>query len=207
MEWIQSPTVKDLLKEKGRFAWEEFQPIFNEILKGVESLHAQGIIHRDLKPSNITVDADGKIKILDFGLAKEIGDLEKTSSIGEIVGSPFYLSPEQIQNRELGKESDIYQLGILLYQALTGACPFADTSTMGLVLMHLNREPGRIRDLGIQVPRVVEFVVAKALAKKKRIASVARPKLASGCARTACRCCTPWRACSPGRCAGLRHWP
>ncbi|TFG78514.1 MAG: serine/threonine protein kinase [Chrysiogenales bacterium] len=168
MEWIQSPTMKDMLKTKGRFAWEEFQPVFFEILQGVEILHAQGIIHRDLKPSNITVDRDGKIKILDFGLAKEIGDLEKTSSIGEIVGSPFYLSPEQIQNRELGVESDIYQLGILLYQALTGAYPFADTSTMGLVLMHLNQKPGRIQDRGIQVPRVVEFVVAKALAKRKQ---------------------------------------
>ena len=168
MEWIQSPTVKDLLRDKGRFAWEEFQPIFYEILRGVETLHAQGIIHRDLKPSNITVDRDGKIKILDFGLVKEIGDLEKTSSVGEIVGSPFCLSPEQIQNRELGVESDIYQLGILLYQALTGAYPFADTSTMGLVLMHLNQKPGRIQDRDIQVPRVVEFVVAKALAKKKQ---------------------------------------
>ncbi|MBN2400014.1 MAG: protein kinase [Candidatus Aminicenantes bacterium] len=168
MELIESKTLRELLKEKGRFSWEEFRPIFLEILQGVESLHDQGIIHRDLKPSNITMDANGKIKILDFGLAKEIGDLEITSSIGEIVGSPFYLSPEQIQNRELGVESDIYQLGILLFQALTGACPFADTSTLGLVLMHLNREPGRIQDLGIQVPRVVEFVVAKALAKKKQ---------------------------------------
>ena len=168
MELIESKTLKALLKEKGRFSWEEFRPIFLEILQGVESLHDRGIIHRDLKPSNITVAADGTIKILDFGLAKEIGDLEKTSSVGEIVGSPFYLSPEQIQNRELGKESDIYQLGILLFQALTGAYPFADTTTMGLVLMHLNQKPGRIQDRGIPVPRVVEFVVAKALAKRKQ---------------------------------------
>ena len=168
MELIESKTLKALLKEKGRFSWEEFRPIFLEILQGVESLHDRGIIHRDLKPSNITVAADGTIKILDFGLAKEIGDLEKTSSVGEIVGSPFYLSPEQIQNRELGRESDIYQLGILLFQALTGAYPFADTTTMGLVLMHLNQKPGRIQDRGIPVPRIVEFVVAKALAKRKQ---------------------------------------
>jgi serine/threonine protein kinase/tetratricopeptide (TPR) repeat protein len=168
MELIKSETVKDLLKVKGRFSWAEFQPIFLEILQGVGTLHAQGILHRDLKPSNITVDRDGKIKILDFGLAKEIGDLEKTSSIGEIVGSPFYLSPEQIQNQELGVESDIYQLGILLYQSLTGAHPFPDTTTMGLVLMHLNEKPGRIEDRGIKVPPVVEFVVARALAKRKQ---------------------------------------
>jgi serine/threonine protein kinase/tetratricopeptide (TPR) repeat protein len=168
MELIKSETVKDLLKVKGRFSWAEFQPIFLEILQGVGTLHAQGILHRDLKPSNITVDRDGKIKILDFGLAKEIGDLEKTSSIGEIVGSPFYLSPEQIQNQELGVESDIYQLGILLYQTLTGAHPFPDTTTMGLVLMHLNEKPGRIEDRGIKAPPVVEFVVARALAKRKQ---------------------------------------
>jgi len=168
MELIESKTLKELLKEKGRFAWEEFQPVFFEILQGVEILHAQGIIHRDLKPSNITVDRDGKIKILDFGLAKEIGDLEKTSSIGEIVGSPFYLSPEQIQNQELGVESDIYQLGILLYQALTGAYPFPDTTTMGLVLMHLSQKPDRVEARGIKVPVVVEFMIAKALTKRKQ---------------------------------------
>jgi serine/threonine-protein kinase len=167
MERVDSLTLRDLLKTRGRFSWEEFQPIFLEILHGVGSLHAQGIIHRDLKPSNIMVDRDGKIKILDFGLAKEIGDLEKTSSIGEIVGSPFYLSPEQIRGLELGVESDIYQLGILLYQALTNAYPFPDSTTLSLVLMHLNHAPARIETRGIKVPAVVEFAVARALAKKK----------------------------------------
>jgi serine/threonine protein kinase/tetratricopeptide (TPR) repeat protein len=168
MERVNSLTLKDLLKSKGRFPWEEFRPIFLEILQGVGSLHDQGIIHRDLKPSNIMVDAAGKVKILDFGLAKEIGDLEKTSSIGEIVGSPYYLSPEQIQGLELGVESDIYQLGILLYQCLTGAFPFPDTTTMGLVLMHLNQPPDRIANRGVRVPAVVEFTAAKALAKRRQ---------------------------------------
>lgn len=168
MELIRGETLKERLKAKGRFTWEEFQPLFSEILKGVESLHGQGIIHRDLKPSNIMVDAGGGVRILDFGLAKEIDDLEKTSSIGEIVGSPFYLSPEQIQGLDLDEASDIYQLGILLYQSLTGAYPFADTSTMGLVLMHLNHPPDRIAARGIKVPAVVEFVAAKALAKRKQ---------------------------------------
>ena len=115
------------------------------------------------------VDGEGEIKILDFGLAKEIGDLEQTSSIGEIVGSPLYLSPEQIQGQELGVESDIYQLGILLFQALTGAYPFADTSTMNLVLKHLNQKPGSIAAQGVKVPGVVEFVVARALSKRKQV--------------------------------------
>ena len=150
MERVESLTLKERLKAGGRFSWEEFRPIFLEILQGVGSLHAQGIIHRDLKPSNIMVAADGAVKILDFGLAKEIGDLEKTSSIGEIVGSPFYLSPEQIQGLELDEASDIYQLGILLYQALTNAYPFPDTTTISLVLMHLNQPPERIARRGDQ---------------------------------------------------------
>ena len=168
MELIQSDTMSDLLKAKERFTWEEFRPIFLDILQGVGSLHGQGIIHRDLKPSNIMVDTEGRIKILDFGLAKEIGDLEKTSSIGEIVGSPFYLSPEQIRGLELGVESDIYQLGILLYHSLTGAFPFPDTTTMSMVLMHLNHPPARIEAQGIKVPAVVEFAIAKALAKRRQ---------------------------------------
>ncbi len=168
MELVRGSTLKDKLQAGGRFAWEEFRPVFLEILGGVASLHGQGIIHRDLKPSNIMVDADGGVRILDFGLAKEIGDLEKTSSIGEIVGSPFYLSPEQIQGLDLDEASDIYQLGILLYQSLTGTYPFPDTTTMNLVLMHLNHPPDRIAARGIRVPEVVEFVVAKSLAKKRR---------------------------------------
>jgi len=175
MELVQGQNLKERLKESGPFRWEEFRPLFSEILKGVGSLHEQGIIHRDLKPSNIMVGPGGEIKILDFGLAKEIGDLEKTSSIGEIVGSPYYLSPEQIQGRELGVASDIYQLGILLFQALTNAFPFPETTTMNLVLMHLNQKPDRIATRGVRVPGIVEFTVAKALAKRPqdRFASVA----------------------------------
>ncbi len=168
MELVQGRNLKERLKESGPFRWEEFRPLFLEILRGVGSLHEQGIIHRDLKPSNIMVDTEGKIKILDFGLAKEIGDLEKTSSIGEIVGSPYYLSPEQIQGLELDEASDIYQLGILLYQALTNAYPFPDTTTMNLVLMHLSHPPDRVAARGANVPAVVEYTVARALAKKPR---------------------------------------
>gem|GEM_PF-3734048 len=166
MELVEGQNLKERLKESGPFRWEEFRPLFSEILKGVGSLHEQGIIHRDLKPSNIMVGPGGEIKILDFGLAKEIGDLEKTSSIGEIVGSPYYLSPEQIQGRELGVASDIYQLGILLFQALTNAFPFPETTTMNLVLMHLSQKPDRIATRGARVPGIVEFTVAKALAKR-----------------------------------------
>ncbi len=168
MERIAGRTLKERLKAEGPYSWDEFRPLFGAILQAVASLHAAGIIHRDLKPSNIMADGSGKVKILDFGLAKEIGDTEKTSSMGEIVGSPFYLSPEQIQGLELGVGSDIYQLGILLYQCLTGSYPFPDTTTMNLVLMHLGQKPGRLCDRGARVPEGVEFVVAKALAKRPR---------------------------------------
>jgi serine/threonine protein kinase/tetratricopeptide (TPR) repeat protein len=168
MERIGGQTLKERLRRSGPFRWQEFRPIFAEVLAGVASLHGQGIIHRDLKPSNIMVDDQGQVRILDFGLAKEIGDLERTSSLNEIVGSPFYLSPEQIQGAELGVGSDIYQLGILLYQSLTDAYPFPETSTMSLVLMHLQQKPEPVAARGIAVPGVVEFAVAKALAKRPR---------------------------------------
>lgn len=168
MERVDGRTLKERLRRSGPFRWQDFRPIFAEVLAGVASLHGQGIIHRDLKPSNIMVDDQGQVRILDFGLAKEIGDQEKTSSLGEIVGSPFYLSPEQIQGAELGVASDIYQLGILLYQSLTDAFPFPETSTVSLVLMHLRQKPEPIAARGIAVPAVVEFAVAKALAKRPR---------------------------------------
>jgi tetratricopeptide (TPR) repeat protein len=168
MERIKGQTLKERLRQSGPWRWPEFRPLFAEVLAGVGSLHAQGIIHRDLKPSNIMIDGRRQVRILDFGLAKEIGDRERTSSLNEIVGSPFYLSPEQIQGAELGVGSDIYQLGILLYQSLTDAYPFAETSTVSLVLMHLQQKPEPVSARGIAVPAVVEFAIAKALAKKPR---------------------------------------
>ncbi len=167
MELLDGRSLGDLLREKGRFRWPELQPLFLQILDGVAALHRENIIHRDLKPSNIMVDGTGQVKLLDFGLAKELTDNESTSSVGELVGSPYYMSPEQIAGREPDQRSDIYQLGLVLYKSLSGAHPYENSTTMELMVKHLNERPPAIGpDAGL--PRHVRFVVGRALEKKKQ---------------------------------------
>lgn len=100
MELIEGKSLREILAEKKRFDWETFKPLYFEILEGMKILHRHNIIHRDIKPSNIIVYGQDKIKILDFGLAKEMTDKESSATTGEIVGSPLYMSPEQASGKK-----------------------------------------------------------------------------------------------------------
>ncbi|NIM12263.1 MAG: protein kinase [Candidatus Aminicenantes bacterium] len=169
MEFVEGKSLKEIFEGKKRFEWEEFKPIYFEILEGMRALHKHNIIHRDLKPSNIMVLARNKVKILDFGLAKEVTDREKTSSLGEIVGSPYYMSPEQASGEEVDFRSDVYALGMILYRALAGKHPFENDSTMEIIYKNIHTKPGRISpgDRKQKIPRLIEFVIEKTLEKKK----------------------------------------
>ena len=169
MELVEGKNLKQILSEKGRLEWEAFKGIFFQILEGLNILHKQGIIHRDLKPSNIMITENNQIKILDFGLSKEILDVEKTSSIGDIVGSPLYMSPEQIQGETLDIRSDIYQIGLILYYALSGIHPYEPySSTMDLIFRHLNKNAPKISNKKIKIPKFIEYGIQKCIEKKKK---------------------------------------
>ncbi len=158
-------SLKSLLEEKGRLGWPEFRGIFLDILEAVAVLHGNGIVHRDLKPANILIDDRQRVKILDFGLAKEVEDTEKTSTVGEIVGSPYYMSPEQIRGEAIGFPSDVYQLGLVLYRTLSGRHPFEQTSTMEVIFKQLNQRPELSAPQWSGLPRFLRFGLQKALEK------------------------------------------
>ncbi len=141
MELAAGSSLRSVLEEKRLLSWPEFSGVFLDIAEAVAVLHGNGIVHRDLKPANILIDDRGRVKILDFGLAKEIEDAEKTSTAGEVVGSPYYMSPEQIRSQEVGFASDVYQLGLVLYRALTGRHPFEHPSTMEVIFKQLHQRP------------------------------------------------------------------
>ncbi|MBN2346156.1 MAG: protein kinase [Candidatus Aminicenantes bacterium] len=141
MELAAGRSLKSLLEEKCLLTWPEFKGVFLDIVEAVGVLHENGIIHRDLKPANILIDERRQVKILDFGLAKEVEDAEKTSTVGEIVGSPYYMSPEQIRGNGIGFPSDVYQLGLVLYRTLTGRHPFENPSTMEVIFKQLHQRP------------------------------------------------------------------
>jgi serine/threonine protein kinase len=171
MELVEGKSLEVFLKEKKILHWGEFKDIFLEILEAVSVLHRNEIIHRDIKPSNIILTRENKIKILDFSLSKEISDREMTSSIGEIVGSVHYISPEQIQPQrsDIDFRSDIYQLGIILYRALSGIHPFEDSNTMEMLLKHLQEKPAKISLGEGKLPKFIEFGMGKALEKKREL--------------------------------------
>jgi serine/threonine protein kinase len=165
MELAAGQSLKSFLQEKGRCAWPEFREIFLQILEAVEVLHRNGIVHRDLKPANILIGENRAIKILDFGLAKEVDDMDKTSTVGEIVGSPYYMSPEQIRGETVDFQSDVYQLGLILYRTLSGRHPFEHTSTMEVIFKQLNQWPERITGVAGGLPQFLRLGLDKSLEK------------------------------------------
>jgi len=173
MEFIDGITLSEIIKKK-IYKWEEFKPIFLEILRGISLLHKNEIIHRDMKPGNIMILKDNSIKIVDFGLAKEISDTAVTSATEEFVGTAEFVSPEQVEGIGLDSRSDIYQIGLILYKVLSGKHPFASSSTMELLVKYLTVKPRKINQFNKSLPGYVEFLVQKMLEsnKKDRFSSV-----------------------------------
>ncbi|MBU6451316.1 MAG: protein kinase [Cyanobacteria bacterium REEB67] len=174
MEYIEGETLSDMLARYGPMPVKTAIEIFMQICDGVHDAHKAGVVHRDLKPANIMVSqaANGKliVKVLDFGLAKiNQQDREKQSltSIGEIFGSPFYMSPEQCAGEKVDNRSDIYSLGCTLFECLTGRPPFNDILAAAIVLNHQESAPPTLASiLGSKtVPDSMDVVMAKLLRK------------------------------------------
>ncbi len=165
MEYIEGESLKSYLLKKKKLKWDEFRPIFFEILKGVKALHEKNIIHRDLKPSNILITKNKKVKIVDFGLSKDLEDETKTSSIGEITGTPYYITPEQVIGEKMGFYSDVYQLGVMLFRVLTGKFPFEEhTSTVELLYKKVSVNYfDNCSEIGT-FPDFLSFAIKKAMA-------------------------------------------
>ncbi len=174
MPFVTGGTLRTLLEKKGILSLREVVPIIKQAAAALDSAHAQGIVHRDLKPGNILFHGDGRILLADFGLAKVVRGSEDSSSsdslstltsAGTIIGTPEYLSPEQSTGQTIGPYTDIYSLGIVLYQMLGGRVPFTGSSPIAIALKHTMETPPSLLQLNPTLPAEVEAVVMKALAK------------------------------------------
>lgn len=165
MEFLEGRELRDVLNEKLILPLGQVIDIVAQIATGLAYAHEHGIVHRDVKPSNIMIQKDGHVKITDFGIARMASAAVRTQT-GMVLGSPKYMSPEQVMGKLTDQRSDIFSLGILLYEMLTGRAPFLGENVNAIMYQTLNASPPQPSSLNPGVPDMVNFIVAKALAKK-----------------------------------------
>jgi eukaryotic-like serine/threonine-protein kinase len=164
MEYVEGRTLKDIVREKGPAPPEAAVDITLQILRAARFAHRRGIVHRDIKPHNVLVDHDGRVRVTDFGIARAVTTPEMTET-GSIMGTAQYLSPEQAQGRPVDARSDLYSIGIVLYELLTGRVPFDAESPVTVAMMQVNEPPIPPRELVPEIPPELEAVVLRALEK------------------------------------------
>ncbi len=162
-EYVEGETLKDLIRRESPIDPRRAITIALQILAALRVAHQQGVIHRDVKPQNILVQPDGKIKVADFGIASA-GDTEMTEA-GSIVGTAQYLAPEQARGLPVGPPADLYAVGIVLYEMLSGRVPFEGEAAVTVAMRHVQEAPEALTDRNPLVPVALESVVMRALAK------------------------------------------
>ncbi len=177
MDLVQGKTLQTLIKERGRLPLNEIASIFAQLCFGLAHAHHQQVVHRDIKPANImlvdglSLKEEGSVKILDFGIAKIVnadrGEIQTLTQTGEVFGSPLYMSPEQCSGEAIDQRSDVYSLGCVLFEALTGTPPLVGNNALRTMMLHVNDSAPSLKEatLGSQFPEELEKIVEKMLAK------------------------------------------
>ena len=165
MEFIDGGSLQDILKKRKRLTWDQAIQVGRQLCAALEVAHNAGIIHRDLKPANLFVTKKGKIKLGDFGIARDTEATALTAA-GKTVGTYAYMAPEQIQgNVAISKKTDLYATGCLLYEVLTGQTPFVADNPAEMLMQHLNDDPYNVRDKNPECPLALDALIERLLAK------------------------------------------
>lgn len=165
MEFVRGDTLEAVIRKSGAMECNRAIRLFCQALEGIDHAHRMGIVHRDIKPANMMLTEHGTLKVMDFGIARVLGTARMTKQ-GNIVGTIEYMSPEQVRGHETDTRSDIYSLGILLYEMLTGRVPFASDSEYDLMKMHIEDAPPPPRVFAAGIPPGVEQAIMRSLAKR-----------------------------------------
>src|SRR5437588_206972 len=177
-EFVEGRTLRERLTE-GRFALDEALDVCAQVAGALAKAHASGIVHRDIKPENVMVDEEGHVKVLDFGIAKQVAQVPSVdteapttarivnTASGVVLGTSTYMSPEQLRGQELDARTDIWSLGVLLYEMVAGRAPFEAQTYGDLIVAILHGEPPPLSDLGVESSEEIEAVLSRALAKDK----------------------------------------
>ena len=165
MEYIDGITLKEYIEQQGSLGWKDAVHFTIQILKGLQHAHDKGIVHRDIKPQNIMVLRDGTIKVTDFGIARFARSEQKTIT-DKAIGSVHYISPEQARGENTDEKADVYSVGVILYEMLTGQLPFQADSAVSVAIMQLQRDPKSPRDINGSIPIGLEQITLHAMEKE-----------------------------------------
>ncbi len=165
MEYIDGITLKEYLKQRGgALTWKEVVHFATQVLSALEHAHSKGIVHRDVKPQNIMLQADGSIKMMDFGIARFSRAQSQTIS-DKAIGSVHYISPEQAKGDHTDARTDIYSVGVMLYEMLSGKLPFDGTGTVSIAIMQISEKPKPLAEVAPNVPAGLRQITEKAMEK------------------------------------------
>jgi serine/threonine protein kinase len=166
MEYVPGEDLKSFITRSRQLAVATALSIAMQILEGLKEAHRLGVVHRDLKPQNIMIDKEGNARIMDFGIARSLED-KGAMDVGMIIGTPEYMSPEQAEGMEADQRSDIYSLGLILYEMVTGKVPFQGETTLDIIKKHKTQEPPNPTELNPQVPPELARMILKCLEKDR----------------------------------------
>ncbi len=167
MEFIKGETLKNYIERVGVINWREAANYSIQICEGIEEAHKNKVIHRDIKPQNIIMAPDGVLKITDFGIARATTQATMTMASNNTIGTAHYLSPEQARGGYTDERTDIYSMGVVMYEMLTGTLPFDDSSPVAIAIKHLQENAAPVTALNPDVPKAFEYIVMKAMSKEQ----------------------------------------
>src|SRR4051794_9156600 len=168
MEFVQGRTLRDILKSEGRLPVRRAMEVVADVCAALDFSHRNGIIHRDIKPANVMITPQGAVKVMDFGIARAVADNSATvTQTANVIGTAQYLSPEQARGESVDARSDVYSTGCLLYELITGVPPFQGDSPVAVAYQHVRENPVLLSARNPEIPRVVDSIVMKALAKNQ----------------------------------------
>lgn len=189
MPYYAGGSLAHRLRERGRLELDETADLAAQLGRGLDALHERGVLHRDVKPSNVLLDADGSAALADFGLARA-ADSTRLTREGQLLGTPFYLAPELIEGQEASRATDVYALGCLLYECLTGRPPFTGSTPGEIGYAHLVEAPPDPRELRPDLDAEAALALLTALEKD----ASDRPPTATALARMVAVARTPRRS-------------